>query len=43
MKVYIPLKETAAPTRYSVNDTDYTVKITPTYDGSGKGCCSEIL
>lgn len=30
------IKETAAPTGYSVNDTEYTVKITPSYEGSGK-------
>ena len=30
------LQETAAPTGYSVNDTVYTVTITPTYSGTGK-------
>ena len=30
------IRETAAPTDYSVNDTEYTVVITPTYSGDGK-------
>ena len=30
------IKETAAPSGYSVNDTEYTVVITPTYEGEGK-------
>ena len=29
------LKETAAPTGYSINPATYTIKITPTYDQSG--------
>ena len=30
------LQETSAPTGYSVNNTVYTITITPTYDGLGK-------